>query len=134
MSYKFPSGLLVRVLRKGTGSKTPLLTTPCTCHYEGRFTDGNIFDSSYARREPIDFAPNQVIPAWTEALQKMVEGDQWEITCPYNIAYGEAGIPPTIPPRSTLIFKMELLKIKGGSKAAPENVFADAVPSNGEKQ
>ena len=118
MSYQFPSGLLVKILKKGTGTKSPLVGTQCTCHYHGTLTNGTVFDSSYQRNEPIDFAPNQVIKGWTEALQMMREGDKWQVTLPYQLAYGERGMPPTIPAKSTLIFDMELLKIKGPSKDA----------------
>ena len=123
---KFPSGLLVKILKKGTGAAFPLVSTQCTCHYEGTFIDGRVFDSSYRRNEPIDFAPNQVIPGWTEALQMMREGDKWQVTLPYEIAYGARGAPGAIPPYSTLNFDMELIKIKGASKPASDDVFVKA--------
>lgn len=121
--YAFPSGLLVKILKKGQGKTHPLVGTQCTCHYEGTLTDGTVFDSSYARGEPIDFAPNQVIPGWTEALQMMREGDQWEVTLPYTIAYGARGMPPVIPPKSTLVFKMEIVKIRGAAKTVSDDIF-----------
>ena len=55
------------------------VSSPCSCHYEGWTIDGNVFDSSYKRGTPTTFAPNQVIKGWTEAMQEMVEGDQWEM-------------------------------------------------------
>merc|ERR1711877_71433 len=91
--------------------------TSCSCHYEGRvaqkYPDGEKFDSSYDRGEPTTFAPNQVIKGWTEAMQLMVEGDKWEMYIPYELAYGEGGSPPKIPGKSTLIFTMEIVEVKG---------------------
>ena len=118
--YKLPSGLLFKVLNKGIGTASPQLATPCTCHYEGKLVSGKVFDSSYARGSPIDFAPNQVIKGWTEALQLMREGDKWEVTLPSNIAYGARGAPGAIPPHSTLVFVMELIKVKGASTPIAE--------------
>merc|ERR1719190_264952 len=91
----------------------PQASTPCECHYAGRLVDGTEFDSSYKRGAPTTFAPNQVIKGWTEAMQKMVEGDKWELCIPMEMAYGPAGRPPKIPPAATLIFEMEIMKIKG---------------------
>merc|ERR1712118_202992 len=75
---------------------------------------GPKFDSSYDRGSPTTFAPNQVIKGWTEAMQLMVEGDKWEMYIPSDLAYGESGSPPKIPGGSALVFRMEILKIKGG--------------------
>ena len=61
-----PSGLLYKVLRKGEGKAHPTVSSPCSCHYEGKLIDGSVFDSSYARGSPTTFAPNQVIKGWTE--------------------------------------------------------------------
>jgi len=110
-----PSGLQYKVLRKGDGAAHPTVSSPCECHYKGTLIDGTQFDSSYDRGSPTTFAPNQVIKGWTEAMQLMVEGDKWEMTIPYNLAYGERGMPPQIPPKATLVFVMEILKIKGAS-------------------
>jgi len=79
----------------------------------GRLLDGSEFDSSYARGQPTTFAPNQVIKGWTEAMQLMVVGDKWEMYIPYQLAYGAGGKPPKIPAAATLIFVMEIVKIKG---------------------
>merc|ERR1712054_673833 len=78
----------------------------------------NQFDSSYKRGSPTSFAPNQVIKGWTEAMQLMVEGDKWEMYIPSDLAYGERGSPPKIPGGSALIFRMEIIKIKGEKKPA----------------
>merc|ERR1711934_4782 len=113
-----PSGLQYKVLKKGSGAHHPTKDSPCECHYEGTLIDGTEFDSSYKRGEPTTFAPNQVIKGWTEAMQLMVEGDKWEMYIPSDLAYGESGSPPKIPGGSALVFRMEILKIKGGKVAA----------------
>merc|ERR1711972_1220231 len=96
----------------------PTASTPCECHYAGRLLDGTEFDSSYKRGQPTTFAPNQVIKGWTEAMQLMVTGDKWEMYIPYELAYGADGKPPKIPPAACLIFIMEIVKIKGDTRAA----------------
>ena len=110
-----PSGLQYKVLRAGDGDKHPLPNSPCDCHYEGRcakdWPAGKKFDSSYDRGSPTAFAPNQVISGWTEAMQLMVEGDKWELYIPSDLAYGYSGRVA-----GCLVFTMEIIKIKGGSK------------------
>eukprot|EP00418_Pyrodinium_bahamense_P076056 CAMPEP_0179064754 /NCGR_PEP_ID=MMETSP0796-20121207/28107_1 /TAXON_ID=73915 /ORGANISM="Pyrodinium bahamense, Strain pbaha01" /LENGTH=330 /DNA_ID=CAMNT_0020761703 /DNA_START=56 /DNA_END=1048 /DNA_ORIENTATION=- len=107
------SGLQYKVLKEGRGMDHPKVGTPCECHYAGRLIDGTEFDSSYKRGQPTTFAPNQVIKGWTEAMQLMVEGDKWEMYIPMELAYGPSGKPPKIPPKATLVFIMEIVKIKG---------------------
>lgn len=109
----WPSGLQVRVLASGDGAFHPVAHTACSCHYTGTLIDGTVFDSSRERGTPSSFAPNQVIAGWTEALQRMVVGDRWELTIPADLAYGEAGRPPTIPAQAVLIFDLELVDIVG---------------------
>jgi len=108
-----PSGLQYKVLTEGDGAFHPAVGTSCSCHYEGKLTDGTTFDSSYDRGSPTTFAPNQVIKGWTEAMQLMVEGDKWEMYIPSDLAYGEGGSPPKIPGGSALVFTMEIIKING---------------------
>lgn len=105
-----PSGLQYRVVRKGEGRK-PGKTDRVRCHYEGTFVDGSKFDSSYDRKEPAVFGVNQVIAGWTEALQLMTEGSEWELFIPYQLAYGEAGAHGSIPPCAALCFKVELIEV-----------------------
>merc|ERR1711865_626967 len=107
------SGLQYKVLKAGYGPNHPTKDSPCECHYEGTLIDGTEFDSSYGRGDPTTFAPGQVIKGWTEAMQLMVEGDKWEMYIPSDLAYGEGGSPPKIPGGSALIFRMEIIKIKG---------------------
>merc|ERR1711998_475156 len=113
-----PSGLQYKILKKGSGAHHPTVDSSCECHYEGTLIDGTEFDSSYKRGSPTSFAPNQVIKGWTEAMQLMVEGDKWEMYIPSDLAYGERGSPPKIPGGSALIFRMEIIKIKGDKKPA----------------
>ena len=105
-----PSGLQYRVIKQGTGAMATD-TTEVEVHYEGKLIDGTVFDSSYRRGKPATFHPDQVIKGWTEALKMMPEGSVYELYIPYNLGYGERGTQ-SIPPYSTLIFKVELLKVK----------------------
>ena len=104
------SGLQYRVIKQGTGP-VAADTTAVDVHYEGKLVDGTVFDSSYRRGKPATFRPNQVIKGWTEALKMMPEGSVYELYIPYELGYGERGTQ-NIPPYSTLIFKVELLKVK----------------------
>ena len=104
------SGLQYEVLAEGNG-KSPKATDTVRCHYEGRLLDGTVFDSSYKRGEPADFGLNQVIPGWTEGVQLMKEGAKFRFHIPYLLAYGERGAGASIPPYSTLVFDVELIKV-----------------------
>lgn len=104
------SGLQYEVLTEGTG-KSPKATDKVRCHYEGRLIDGSVFDSSYQRGEPADFGLNQVIPGWTEGVQLMKEGAKYRFFIPYVLGYGERGAGSSIPPYSTLVFDVELIKV-----------------------
>lgn len=104
------SGLQYEVLTEGNG-KSPKASDKVRCHYEGRLLDGTVFDSSYQRGEPADFGLNQVIAGWTEGVQLMQEGAKYRFYIPYLLAYGERGAGAQIPPYSTLIFDVELIKV-----------------------
>ena len=104
------SGLQYEVLTEGTG-KSPKASDKVRCHYEGKLLDGSVFDSSYQRGEPADFGLNQVIAGWTEGVQLMKEGAKFRFFIPYLLAYGERGAGSSIPPYSTLIFDVELIKV-----------------------
>ena len=107
------SGLMYKVLAQGDeGARSPGLHSPCVCHYEGSLTDGTVFDSSRARGAPATFAPSQVIPGWTEALQLMKEGDHVELYIPSDLAYGSQGAGGVIPPNAALMFSLELIEVK----------------------
>ncbi len=111
-SETLPSGVIVQTLTKGTGP-SPKASDTVKVHYRGTLTDGKEFDSSYKRGQPISFPLNRVIPCWTEGVQKMQVGGKAKLTCPATTAYGERGVPGTIPPNSTLNFEVELLGIGG---------------------
>jgi FKBP-type peptidyl-prolyl cis-trans isomerase FklB len=106
-----PSGLQYKVLTEGTG-KTPKETDNVTVNYKGTLIDGTEFDSSYKRGQPASFQVNGVIKGWTEALQLMKEGSNWQLFIPPELGYGERGAGPQIPPNSTLIFEVELISVQ----------------------
>jgi FKBP-type peptidyl-prolyl cis-trans isomerase FkpA len=108
---KSPSGLLYKQLKPGTGD-SPKASDTVKVHYHGTLVDGTVFDSSVQRGQPAEFPLSNVIPCWTEGVQKMKVGEKARLVCPSSIAYGDRGHPPTIPGGSTLIFEVELLEIK----------------------
>jgi FKBP-type peptidyl-prolyl cis-trans isomerase len=105
------AGILIRTLKKGTGTRKPKRGDYCLVHYEGFLEDGTRLDSSHARPIKFKVGAGQVMEGWEVAIEHLVEGQVAEVTIPHLYAYGEMGYPPKIPPRSTLIFRMELLKI-----------------------
>ena len=108
---KTSSGLLYEVITKGSGAK-PNPTNKVKVHYEGSTIDGKIFDSSYARGEPIEFGLRQVIKGWTEGLQLMSPGSKYKFYIPQDLGYGSRGSGEKIPPYSTLIFTVELISFQ----------------------
>jgi FKBP-type peptidyl-prolyl cis-trans isomerase FklB len=106
-----PSGLQYKVLSEGTG-KIPKKDDTVTVNYRGTFIDGKEFDSSIDRGKPATFRVDGVIKGWTEALQLMKEGAKWKLFVPSELAYGQRGIPPRIPPYATLVFEVELIAVK----------------------
>jgi FKBP-type peptidyl-prolyl cis-trans isomerase len=122
------SGLASKVLKAGTGSSHPAETDTVTVHYSGWTTDGKMFDSSVQRGRPASFPLNGVIKGWTEGVQLMVEGEKRRFWIPAGLAYGEK--PGGGRPGGTLVFDVELLKIKEVPKA-PEDVAA--TPADAEK-
>jgi FKBP-type peptidyl-prolyl cis-trans isomerase len=120
------SGLQYEVVRKANASQpSPGPRDVVAVHYEGRLTNGEIFDSSYARNEPATFVVTEVIPGWTEALQLMKPGDEYRLTVSPMLGYGPRG-KGGIPPNSVLIFKVELL---GFQRAADGAVFREGASS-----
>lgn len=105
------SGLQYKVLREGSG-KQPKATDTVEVNYEGKLIDGTVFDSSYKRGESISFPLNQVIPGWTEGVQLMKEGAKYQFYIPSKLAYGSRGAGGAIGPDETLIFDVELIKVK----------------------
>jgi len=108
---KTASGLQYRVLRAGAGKK-PTASNRVKVNYHGWLDNGNVFDSSYQRNEPIAFGLNQVIPGWTEGMQQVGEGGMIELQIPSDLGYGDRGSPPVIPPKAQLHFLVELLQVQ----------------------
>ncbi|QUX92669.1 peptidylprolyl isomerase [Marinomonas sp. A3A] len=104
------SGLQFEVLEEGTGA-TPSREATVRVHYEGRLIDGQVFDSSIARGEPIEFPLTGVISGWTEGLQLMKEGAKYRLTIPAELAYGAQGAGAMIQPFSVLQFDVELIAV-----------------------
>lgn len=105
------SGLRYIVVKAGEGAK-PGPGSEVTVHYTGTLLNGTKFDSSRDRGQPISFGLNQVIPGWTEGLQLMNKGSRYTLIIPPNLGYGDNGIPGVIPPKSWLVFDVELLDFK----------------------
>lgn len=105
------SGLQYEVITEGTGA-SPKASDMVTVNYKGTLLNGEEFDSSFKRNEPLNLSLTRVIPGWTEGLQLMKEGAKYRFFIPYDLAYGEraTGI---ILPFSTLIFEVELIKVGG---------------------
>ncbi|TAL02693.1 MAG: FKBP-type peptidyl-prolyl cis-trans isomerase [Rhodospirillaceae bacterium] len=106
------SGLQYTVIKAADeSSPKPAPGSVVTVNYEGRLIDGTVFDSSYARNQPISFPLNGVIAGWQEGVPMMRVGEIWEFAIPAGLAYGADTAGP-IPGGSTLIFKIELLEAK----------------------
>jgi FKBP-type peptidyl-prolyl cis-trans isomerase FkpA len=106
-----PSGLQYEVLTPAEGP-LPKATDTVRVHYRGTLLNGDEFDSSYKRGEPISFPLNRVIPGWTEGLQLMPVGSKYRLFIPSDLAYGPRGAGGLIGPNETLIFEVELLGIE----------------------
>lgn len=106
-----PSGVTVQKLNQTSGAQ-PKASDQVKVHYRGTLENGTEFDSSYKRGEPAKFPLSRVIPCWTQGVQKLKVGEKAKLVCPPKTAYGDAGIPGTIPPNSTLNFDVELIAIE----------------------
>jgi FKBP-type peptidyl-prolyl cis-trans isomerase FkpA len=126
---KTASGLVYKSTGDGTGA-TPKAEDTVKVHYEGRFVDGKVFDSSRERNEPATFPLNGVIPCWTEAVQLMKVGGKAHVTCPPELAYGDEGRPPQMRGGATLVFDIELLGIVDPATAAAAAAAAGAAPGH----
>ena len=102
------SGLIYAELKPGKGD-SPKATDTVKVSYEGRLSDGTVFDSSHG--QAVTFPLNGVIKCWTEGLQLMKVGSKAKLVCPADIAYGDGGSPPLIKPGAPLVFEVELLEI-----------------------
>ena len=113
-----PSGLQYKVVRAGPADGyRPKPGDAVKVHYEGKLPDGTVFDSSYEAGQPAVFTVGQLVPGWNQALQLMRPGDEWLLTVPPKLGYGDEGAGP-IPGGAVLIFKMELLDVLPREPAA----------------
>jgi FKBP-type peptidyl-prolyl cis-trans isomerase FkpA len=109
-AVKTASGLVYNEVIAGIGAK-PTDASTVLVHYHGTLTDGTVFDSSVQRGEPIQFPLRNVIKGWQEGVAMMSVGGKATLVVPSDLAYGDNGSPPVIPPGATLIFEVELIKI-----------------------
>jgi FKBP-type peptidyl-prolyl cis-trans isomerase len=109
--YTTPSGLMYINRAPGAGSGTPRVGDTVVAQYSGRLLNGTPFDSSFVHGGPFTFqvGTGQVIKGWDEAFLTMKKGARRTLIVPYWLGYGEAGRPPLIPPRATLVFDVEMV-------------------------
>ena len=112
---ELPSGIQYKIITQGTGVK-PMLEDTITAHYKGTTLDGNVFDDSYSRGEPIVYPLNQLVEGWKQTLVLMPVGSKWQLFIPSEYGYGERGAGANIPGGATLIFELELLDVKPAKK------------------
>jgi FKBP-type peptidyl-prolyl cis-trans isomerase FkpA len=103
-------GLVIEDLRAGTGAVC-MPGAVVKVHYRGTLPDGETFDSSYDG-QPVEFPLKKLIKGWQEGIPGMQVGGKRKLTVPYGMAYGERGVPGTIPPKTDLTFEIELLGVK----------------------
>ena len=106
-----PSGVRIEHLQRGDGP-LPSASSTVLVHYHGTLSDGTVFDSSIERKQPISFPLRNVIPCWTQGVQRIKVGGKAMLTCPSRTAYGEAGAGSKVPPNATLNFEVHLLEIQ----------------------
>ena len=110
---KTASGLEYKEIEAGTGAQAQAGKT-VRVHYTGRLQNGQVFDSSVNRGEPIEFrlGVGQVIKGWDEGIALMKEGGKAQLVIPPELGYGQRGAGGVIPPNATLIFDVELISVK----------------------
>lgn len=109
-AVKTGSGMLYNEVFAGVGEQATLASTVMV-HYHGTLIDGTVFDSSVDRGSPIKFPLRNVIKGWQEGVAMMRVGGKATLVIPADLAYGDKGSPPVIPPGATLVFEVELLEI-----------------------
>lgn len=107
------SGLRYQIIQKGTGKKAEK-GDMVSVHYKGQLADGTVFDSSYKRKQPLDFqvGVGQVIQGWDEGICLLNVGDKARLVIPSDLGYGPTGAGGVIPPNATLVFDVELMGVK----------------------
>lgn len=108
---KTASGLAYKIITPGDKNKMPKSTDEVSVHYKGTLINGTEFDSSYKRGNPIQFPLDKVIKGWTEGMQLIGVGGKIKLVIPSELAYKDAGAPPSIPGGATLIFEVELVDV-----------------------
>jgi len=103
------SGLQYKIIQNGYGER-PTAFNKVQVSYRGALINGTVFDSTEPGL-PATFTVNQLIPGWTEALELMRQGDEWQLVIPANLAYGSRGAGGAIPPNQVLVFDLQLLKV-----------------------
>ena len=114
---EFEKKFQVTHLKEGDGKTFPKKGDTVYVHYEGTLLNGKKFDSSYDRKDPLQFTlgVGQVIKCWDMSVARLSLGEKIKVICPYSLAYGERGAGGVIPPKADLVFVMELIKIGGNS-------------------
>ena len=114
---EFEKKFQVEHIKEGDGKTFAKKGQRVFVHYEGTLLNGKKFDSSYDIKEPLEFTlgVGQVIKCWDMSVERLSLGEKIKVVCPYNLAYGESGYGSIIPPKSDLVFVMELIKIGGES-------------------
>jgi FKBP-type peptidyl-prolyl cis-trans isomerase FkpA len=116
-AVKSETGMIYFETAAGTGD-APTASDTVKVHYHGTLRDGNVFDSS-REREPVSFPLSGVVPCFSEGIQRMKVGGKSKLICPPELAYGDRGAPPGIPPGATLVFEVELLEIVAPATEPP---------------
>ncbi|MFC5525280.1 FKBP-type peptidyl-prolyl cis-trans isomerase [Rhodanobacter ginsengisoli] len=109
---QLPSGIQYSVLKKGSGTVSPRVTSTVVVNYRGMLIDGTEFDSTWAHGAPVSFTVDKVIRGWQDVIPRMHVGDRWKVVIPPQLAYGETGALPRIGPNEALMFEIQLLAIK----------------------
>nr|CCC94554.1 unnamed protein product [Trypanosoma congolense IL3000] len=133
-AIRLPSGVVIHVIKHGTGERSASVDDSCTVHYTGTLRDGTVFDSSRERDEPLVVTPTSVVNGWKEVLQLMRAGDHWKVFIPPEQGYGEYGGGLKIPPNAALAFDMELISIEGGGKGRTKQEVEEVLKSASEKK
>ena len=114
-----PSGLQHRAIHNGYG-KRPAATDKVTVFYKGALINGKVFDATEEAAGPVTFKVNNLIAGWTQALELMREGDEWELVIPATLAYGSRGAGGgAVPPDQTLVFDLTLVSVLPPDPNAP---------------